>query len=76
MIAREWLFTGGLTVVRALPEEEQRAKTILARYTDKDWTVCDAVSFALLEARRIRRAFTFDRHFRQHGRFDVLGLVE
>lgn len=76
VIAREWLLTGGLTVVRVLPEEERRAKTILARYTDKDWTVCDAVSFALLEARRIRRAFTFDRHFRQYGRFEVLGLVE
>lgn len=76
VIAREWLFTGGLTVVRVLPEEEQRGKAILARYADKDWTVCDAVSFALLEARRIRRAFTFDRHFRQYGRFEILGLVE
>jgi uncharacterized protein len=73
-IAREWLLTGGLTVVRALPEEEERAKAILARYADKDWTLCDAVSFALLEARRIRRAFTFDRHFQQYGRIEVLGL--
>ena len=74
VIAREWLLTGGLAVVRALPEEEQGAKEILARYTDKDWTFCDAVSFALLDARRIRRAFTFDHHFRQYGRIEVLGL--
>src|SRR5688572_2751768 len=73
-IAREWLLTGGLTVVRPLPDEEQRAKAILARYADKDWTLCDAVSFALLDARRIRRAFTFDHHFRQYGRIEVLGL--
>ncbi len=73
-LAREWLLTGGLAVVRAAPEEEQRAKEILARYTDKDWTLCDAISFALLDARRIRRAFTFDHHFRQYGRFEVLGL--
>lgn len=73
-IAREWLLTGGLTVVRALPEEEQRAKAILVRYADKDWTLCDAVSFALLDARRIRHAFTFDHHFQQYGRFEVLGL--
>jgi predicted nucleic acid-binding protein len=73
-IAREWLLTGGLTVIRALPDEEQRAKALLARYTDKDWTLCDAVSFALLDARRIRRAFTFDHHFRQYGRIEVLGL--
>jgi uncharacterized protein len=73
-IAREWLLTGGLTVVRPLPEEEQRAKAILARYADKDWTLCDAVSFALLDARRIRRAYTFDHHFQQYGRIEVLGL--
>jgi len=29
-IARQWLLTGGLPVVRALPLEEQRAKEILA----------------------------------------------
>jgi predicted nucleic acid-binding protein len=75
-LAREWLFTGGLPVVRPLPEEEQRAKAILARYTDKDWTLCDAVSFAVLEARRVRHAFTFDHHFRQYGRFQILGLTE
>ena len=37
----------------------------LGRYPDQDWTLCDAVSFAVLEARRIRTAFTFDHHFRQ-----------
>jgi predicted nucleic acid-binding protein len=75
-IAREWLLTGGLPVIRALPEEEQRAKELLARYADKDWTLFDAISFAVLEARRIRRAFTFDHHFQQYGRVQVLGLME
>jgi len=75
-IAMQWLLTGGLPVVRVLPEEEQRAKAILARYTDKDWTLCDAMSFALLEARRIRRVFTFDHHFRQYGKVEILGLTE
>jgi predicted nucleic acid-binding protein len=74
-IAREWLLAGGLPVVRALPQEEQRAKEILARYADKDWTLCDSVSFALLDARRIKRTFSFDHHFRQYGRFEVLGLT-
>ena len=73
-VAREWLLTGGLHVVRALPEEEQRAKEILARHTDKDWTLCDAISFAILDARRIATAFTFDHHFRQYGQIQVLGL--
>jgi len=73
-LARDWLLTGGLTVVRVLPAEEQAAREILARHTDKDWTLCDAISFAVLDARRVSRAFTFDHHFRQYGRVQVLGL--
>ena len=73
-LARDWLLTGGLTVVRVLPAEEQAAREILARHTDKDWTLCDAISFAVLDARRVARAFTFDHHFRQYGRIQVLGL--
>lgn len=73
-IAREWLLTGGLPVVAALPAEEARAKALLASHTDKDWTLCDAISFAVIEARRVSRAFTFDHHFRQYGRVQLLGL--
>ena len=72
-MARQWLLTGGLPVVPALPAEEQQARDILARHTDKDWTLCDAISFAVLETRNVRRAFTFDHHFRQYGRVQVLG---
>jgi predicted nucleic acid-binding protein len=73
-VARQWLLTGGLPVVSVLPAEEQHAKEILARHGDKDWTLCDAISFAVLDARRVARAFTFDHHFRQYGRVQVLGL--
>jgi predicted nucleic acid-binding protein len=73
-LAREWLLTGGLSVVRALPNEEQHAKEMLARHRDKDWTLCDAISFAVLDGRHVVRVFSFDRHFRQYGRFQVLGL--
>jgi predicted nucleic acid-binding protein len=74
VIAREWLLGGGLPVLRALPHEEERARALLGRYTDKDWSLCDAISFAVLEARGARTAFTFDQHFRQYGRFEILGL--
>jgi len=73
-LAREWLLKGGLPVVRALREEEDRAKEILAVHTDKDWSLCDAISFAVMESRGVNRAFSFDGHFRQYGRFTVLGL--
>ena len=73
-IAHQWLLTGGLPVMPVFFAEEQKAKDILARHADKDWTLCDAISFAVLDARRVGRAFTFDHHFRQYGRIQVLGL--
>lgn len=73
-IARDWLLSGGLPVVRALPQDEERARGILGTQRDKDWSFCDAISFAVLEARGARMAFSFDRHFRQYGRFEVIGL--
>jgi uncharacterized protein len=74
MLAREWLLTGGLPVVRALPAEENRAREIVARHSDKNWSLCDAISFALLDSRGVRRAFTFDHHFLQYSGIEVLGL--
>lgn len=74
MLAREWLLTGGLPVLRALPADESRAREIIARHSDKNWSLCDAISFAVLETRGVRRAFTFDHHFLQYGRIEVLQL--
>jgi len=74
VIARQWLLSGGLPVLRVLPQEEERARAILAAHADKDWSLCDAISFAVLDSRGARTAFTFDRHFRQYGRLEILGL--
>jgi len=73
-VALAWLFGGGLPVLRVLPSEEERARTILTRHTDKDWSLCDAISFAVLDLRRVPAVFTFDHHFQQYGRFRVMGL--
>ena len=74
LIARQWLLTAALPVVRVLPQEEERAREILAGHTDKNWSLCDTLSFAVLERRGVGAAFSFDRHFAQYGRFEVLGL--
>jgi predicted nucleic acid-binding protein len=74
-LAREWLLTGRLPVVHARRDEEDRAKEILATYSDKDWSLCDAISFAVMENRGVQRAFSFDEHFHQFGRFTILGLT-
>ena len=74
LIAREWLFAGALPVLRVGNAEEERAREILLKFTDKDSSLCDALSFAVLERRGVGAAFSFDRHFRQYGRVDLLGL--
>jgi predicted nucleic acid-binding protein len=72
-LAREWLLAARLPIVRALPAEEEHAREIVATHRDKDWSLCDAISFAVAERRGVRTAFAFDRHFRQFGKLEVLG---
>jgi predicted nucleic acid-binding protein len=74
-VARDWLLTGGLPVLRAQPAEEEGAREIIARHDDKDYSFCDALSFAFMLARGIRSVFTFERRFVQFGKFEVLGLT-
>jgi predicted nucleic acid-binding protein len=74
-LALEWLFSGGLPAVRVSLQEEQRAKEILERYNDKDWSLCDSISFAVIDSRNIDAAFSFDRHFLQFGGCRVLGIT-
>ena len=46
---------------------EAEAEKILRKYDDQDFSYTDAVSFALMKARRIREAFAFDKHFSAMG---------
>lgn len=62
---------GGTTVVRSRASDEERAREIIYRYDDKDFSMADAISFAVMERLHITRAFTFDRHFAQYG-FTIL----
>lgn len=42
---------------------ESEAESILRRYDDQDFSLADAVSFAVMRVRGISQAFAFDRHF-------------
>jgi predicted nucleic acid-binding protein len=55
------------TVVRVRERDEVRAEAILAQYDDKDFSLTDALSFAVMERLGIGTAFTLDRHFAQFG---------
>ena len=58
---------GNTIIVRARASDEERAERILFRYTDKDFSFADAISFAVMERLGIQLAFTFDHHFEQYG---------
>ena len=55
------------TIVRVSAADERRAREIIFQYDDKDFSLTDATSFAVMERLGITHAFTFDRHFRQYG---------
>ena len=55
------------TVVRVRERDEARAEAILARYDDKDFSLADALSFAVMERLGINATFSLDQHFVQYG---------
>ena len=59
------------TIVRATLGDEHKAREILEKYDDKDFSLCDAISFSVMERLSISSAFAFDQHFAQYG-FTVL----
>jgi len=66
-IARDWLLRQIWPVERVNPQDEEKAREIIQRYTDKTFSYTDATSFAVMERLGIREAFAFDPHFRQYG---------
>lgn len=55
------------TLVWVTSADVQRAKEIIYQYDDKDFSLTDATTFAVMDRLRIPLAFTFDRHFTQYG---------
>jgi predicted nucleic acid-binding protein len=63
---------GATVVLRVTEDDEQQAREILARYSDKDFSLTDGTSFAIMERIGISFAFTFDDDFGDYARFTVL----
>jgi predicted nucleic acid-binding protein len=74
VLASRWLLAAGLPVLDAQRSEVEAARSLIARFSDKDWSLCDAISFAMMQKRSVRTAFSFDHHFGQFGSISVLGL--
>lgn len=55
------------TTVQITVDDEARAREIVIQYDDKDFSLTDAASSAVMERLDIPHAFTFDRNFAQYG---------
>ena len=64
--------TDSFTVERIRRSDEDRAIRLLRSHTDKDYSLCDALSFVVMERLEVQEAIAFDRHFREYGRFLIL----
>jgi len=55
------------TLVHVEPADIAAAKALLYRYTDKDFSLADAIAFTVMARLGLQTAFAFDDHFRQYG---------
>jgi predicted nucleic acid-binding protein len=52
--------------------DEEHAIQLVRTHEDKAYSLCDALSFVLMERLHITEAIAFDRHFAQYGRLTIL----
>ncbi|TAK30114.1 MAG: PIN domain-containing protein [Chloroflexota bacterium] len=73
--ARAFLQNGMEEIAEVLTEESdyRRAKEIVFQHKDKDYSLCDAISFAVMDRLNLSLAFAFDDHFRQYGLSTPIG---
>jgi predicted nucleic acid-binding protein len=63
--------SAALTVEPIRPDDEPIAETLVRAHADKTYSLCDALSFVVMERLGIAEAIAFDRHFREYGRFTI-----
>lgn len=61
------IIQGNTTIIRIRSSDEEKAREILFKYTDKAFSYNDAISFTIMERVGIDLAFTFDKDFSQYG---------
>jgi len=54
-------------VERVRQVDERHASTLVRAHADKRYSMCDALSFVVMERLKIKEALSFDRHFKMHG---------
>ncbi len=61
------LYKSQTRIFRVREAEERKALEIIRTYTDKEFSLVDAISFATMERFHLTQAFAFDHHFAQYG---------
>ena len=61
-----------ITLNQITVKDEQKAWEILLTFQDKTFSYTDATSFALMERLGILTAFSFDKHFEQYNKFEIV----
>jgi predicted nucleic acid-binding protein len=59
-------------VEQATFQDQQSALILLRQHTDKSFSFTDALSFVLMSRLDIRKAVSFDSHFKQYGKFEII----
>ena len=54
-------------VVYYTPQVFEKAFSMYKKYSDKEWSLVDCISFVIMQERGIKQALTFDAHFQQAG---------
>jgi predicted nucleic acid-binding protein len=61
-----------VTIESVSPSDQKAALQILRASRDKTYPLCDALSFVVMRRLHVRRAASFDNHFRQFGEFEIV----
>jgi predicted nucleic acid-binding protein len=64
-----------LTILRPDAADESAAVELFRKFADQKVSFTDCVSFALMRRHRLKKAFTFDRHFASAG-FEVWAALK
>ena len=65
--ARNIYASESLQILRPTKEEELKAIDLFEKYSDHRLSFTDCISFILMQTKKIKRVFTFDRHFQFLG---------
>lgn len=57
------LRSGIVEMLKVEPQDLEKAYQVIQKYSDQDFSLVDATSFAVMEREDIERAFAFDPHF-------------